>query len=292
MFGSRKRGAAAQQQAIDEKKATVIDDKKSKKHNKNKTKSKKKKQDTFQWSVSVKEVSESDNEDIKHKSLDLSELPSVDSLVRDDDQDSAFVSTGQREDSEEEEEEVEDDVIRRISVSDKSAITAFLPPQQLLWSWSDEGYKLSPKARKVYHNIIEKDDETMQVGDCAVFLSTGRPDRPYIGQIDSMWQTAGTGMKVRVRWFYHQAEVEGTAVGGGRVEDIKIEGALFSSSHYDENDVQTISHKCQVMRLEEFSKLEEGDRMEDMESNDNYYLAGEYDPVEGTIVFAEGVLGK
>ena len=147
---------------------------------------------------------------------------------------------------------------------------------------------LSPTARKVYHDIIRKDDETMQVGDCAVFLSTGCPDRPYIGQIDSMWQTTGAGMKVRVRWFYHQAEVEGTAMGGGRVEDIRKEGALFSSSHYDENDVQTISHKCQVMQLEEFTKLE--GEMEDKESSDSYYLAGEYDPVEGTIVFAQGIL--
>ena len=32
--------------------------------------------------------------------------------------------------------------------------------------------------------------------------------------------------------------------------------------------------------------------MEDTESSDSYYLAGEYDPVEGTIVFAQGVLEK
>jgi len=275
---------------LEEKRAKLsTDKKKSKNQVKSKTKEKKNKQYMCEWSVSVKEVSESDDDERKKETFDISKLPKDRSQSRDDERDSVFTSSGQGNESDECDETV--DIARRISGCDKSAITAFLPPQQLLWSWSDEGYKLSPKARKVYHNIIEKDDETMQVGDCAVFLSTGRPDRPYIGQIDSMWQTAGTGMKVRVRWFYHQAEVEGTAVGGGRVEDIKIEGALFSSCHYDENDVQTISHKCQVMQLEEFTRLELRGGVEDIESSDSYYLAGEYDPVEGTIVFEQGVLG-
>ena len=103
-----------------------------------------------------------------------------------------------------------------------------------------------------------------------------------------MWETTAGNMRVQVMWFYHPAEVEGTAVGGGRVEDIKREGALFSSSHYDENDVQTISHKCQVLRCEDFTHLASSGKL-DMESNDTYYLAGEYDPVEGTIVFKQGV---
>eukprot|EP00092_Neocalanus_flemingeri_P007515 GFUD01008112.1.p1 GENE.GFUD01008112.1~~GFUD01008112.1.p1 ORF type:complete len:979 (+),score=252.38 GFUD01008112.1:195-3131(+) len=163
-------------------------------------------------------------------------------------------------------------------------------PKHLLWSWSDEGQKLSAKARKVYHDSIEKDDDTIHVGDCAVFLSTGRPDRPYIGRIHSMWQTSAGNMKVQVNWFYHPAEVEGTAVGGGRVEDIKTEGGLFSSSHYDENDVQTISHKCEVLQFEDFTRLISSSGGPDMDNNDAYYLAGEYDPVEGTIVFTPGIL--
>lgn len=48
-----------------------------------------------------------------------------------------------------------------------------------------------------------------QVGDCAVFLSTGRPDRPYIGRIESMWESWGTNMIVRVKWFYHPEETVG-----------------------------------------------------------------------------------
>ena len=46
----------------------------------------------------------------------------------------------------------------------------------------------------------------------------------------------------QVRWFYHPAEVEGSAEGGGRVEDlVTTHNALFSSSHADENDVQVLS---------------------------------------------------
>ena len=33
------------------------------------------------------------------------------------------------------------------------------------------------QARKLYHQKISKEEETIAVGDCAVFLSTGRPDR-------------------------------------------------------------------------------------------------------------------
>ena len=289
MFGSRKRGLASQSKDGDEKKMKIFHGNiKYKKHTKNK---RKKKHIECEWSVSVTEVSKSDHENDENKSdaLAVCELQREDSSERDDDKDSALASS-QKIYSVFDEEGVKSLSSRITYGGDKSSIAAFLPPQQLLWSWSDEGHKMSVKARKVFHDSIVKDDETMSVGDCAVFLSTGRPDRPYIGQIDCMWQTAAGGRKVKVKWFYHQAEVEGTAVGGGRVEDIKTQGALFSSSHYDENDIQTISHKCQVLKYEEFTNLVSSEEV-DMDSNDTYYLAGEYDPVEGTIVFAPGVFG-
>ena len=93
-------------------------------------------------------------------------------------------------------------------------------------------------------------------------------------------------MKVLVRWFYHPAEVDGSAEGGGRVDDLKTqENALFASSHTDENDVQTISHKCQLLQYHEYVKLSDGDDLEDV-----YYLAGDYDPVVGTIKFCPDVI--
>lgn len=42
-----------------------------------------------------------------------------------------------------------------------------------------------------------------------MFLSTGRPDRPFIGRIESMWETWGANMVVRVKWFYHPEETVG-----------------------------------------------------------------------------------
>ena len=69
---------------------------------------------------------------------------------------------------------------------------------------------------------------------------------------------------------------------GGHDEEViccLLQGALFESSHYDENDVQTISHKCEVV---DFNQLREAEAEEEMV----YYLAGQYDPVVGSIVFS------
>jgi hypothetical protein len=58
-----------------------------------------------------------------------------------------------------------------------------------LWHWFDEGYRRpgsKGKAKKLFHRAIERCGEVLNVGDCAVFLSTARVDRPYIGQVPSL----------------------------------------------------------------------------------------------------------
>ena len=72
---------------------------------------------------------------------------------------------------------------------------------------------------------------------------------------------------------------------------IYAQGALFESNHYDENDVQTISHRCDVLPFERFVEANrlEADH-EDDESNDKYYLAGTHNAIEKTVQFAPGVL--
>lgn len=62
------------------------------------------------------------------------------------------------------------------------------------------------KARKLFYKAIVRGSETLRVGDCAVFLSAGRPNLPYVGRIESMWESWGSNMVVRVRWFYHPEE--------------------------------------------------------------------------------------
>lgn len=57
-----------------------------------------------------------------------------------------------------------------------------------------------------------------QVGDCAVFVSTGRPHLPYIGRIDSMWESWGGQMTVKVKWFYHPEETR----GGKKLQDMRV----------------------------------------------------------------------
>jgi len=294
LSGSRKRGIGDSNSTtcspVKEANHTEI-----KKVKSSKSKTKVKTKSNEEWSVvSVTEVSDNTDDlpiSISSNKIELSQLPGPDLPVpdRDDDQDSAFVSNGHGGDySDFEDRESINSQLRRISGNvDKSAITAFLPPQHLLWAWSDPGRKLTNKARKLYHQRVAKEEESLTVGDCAVFLSTGRPDRPYIGRIQSMWESWTGNMKVQVKWFYHAAETEGTAKGGGRVEDIKTPGALFESSHFDENDIQTISHKCEVLQFAEFVRRRgDGSVQIDVEDTDDlYYLAGEYDPVEGSIVF-------
>ncbi|KAL1426986.1 hypothetical protein MTO96_003281 [Rhipicephalus appendiculatus] len=130
----------------------------------------------------------------------------------------------------------------RLPSVEKSKIAAFLPMRQL-WRWSGTGSQrpgLNGKARKEFYSSIFRGRETIRVGDCAVFLSTGRPNLPYIGRIEAMWEGWNGNMVVRVKWFYHPEETKGLA---RRLRHPK--GALFDSPHRDQNDVQTISHKCE-----------------------------------------------
>jgi len=57
---------------------------------------------------------------------------------------------------------------------------------------------------------------------------------------------------------------------------------------------QTISHRCEVVSFKAYRRIVTADpkRIDAVyENNDLYYLAGEYDPIVGTIRFEKGVLG-
>ncbi|PIK60489.1 putative trinucleotide repeat-containing protein 18 protein isoform X 4 [Apostichopus japonicus] len=98
----------------------------------------------------------------------------------------------------------------------------------------------------------------------------GRPHLPYIGRIESMWESWGSIMVVRVKWFYHPEETKGCAAN--------IEGkmALYQSSHVDENDIQTISPICEVLSREEYklSAMGKIPKNSVIDNEDIYYLAG------------------
>lgn len=64
------------------------------------------------------------------------------------------------------------------------------------------------KARKLFYKAIVRGKETLHIGDCAVFLSAGRPNLPYIGRIESLWESWGSNMVVKVKWFYHPEETK------------------------------------------------------------------------------------
>ncbi|KAJ3646267.1 hypothetical protein Zmor_023861 [Zophobas morio] len=170
---------------------------------------------------------------------------------------------------------------RQESCESRSKMSAFLPARQL-WGWSGKGYKrprAKGRSRKQFYKAIQRGKETITVGDSAVFLSTGRPDRPYIGKIEAMWELCGT-MVVKVKWFYHPEETVGCPL------NLQYPGALFESPHVDENDVQTISHKCEVLPLREYTERlgDDPQRYATIyDNNDIYYLAGHYDPTTTTL---------
>lgn len=77
------------------------------------------------------------------------------------------------------------------------------------------------KARKLFYKAIVRGKETLRVGDCAVFLSAGRPHLPYVGRIESMWESWGSNMVVRVKWFYHPEETKlGKRQSDGKVRPL------------------------------------------------------------------------
>ncbi|GAB6020239.1 hypothetical protein CHUAL_002957 [Chamberlinius hualienensis] len=179
---------------------------------------------------------------------------------------------------------------RSNSVETKSKIAAFLPARQL-WRWSGKSYRrpgAKGKAKKDFYKAITRGKETIRVGDSAVFLSTGRPHLPFIGRIITMWESWGGNMIVKVRWFYHPEETK----GGKKL--VFNKGALYQSYHIDENDVQTISHKCEVLSWAEYRKYKDQEANQSSGSSiydncDVYYLAGSYDPTAGVVTLEEGV---
>ncbi|CAL1267979.1 unnamed protein product [Larinioides sclopetarius] len=174
----------------------------------------------------------------------------------------------------------------RVPSVEKSKIAAFLPVRQL-WRWSGKSFRrpgAKGKAKKEFYRAIQRGKETIRVGDCAVFLSTGRPHLPYIGRIETMWESWGGKMDVKVKWFYHPEETK----SGKKLSHLK--GALFQSPHFDENDVQTISHKCEVLSWGEYQEKKHPENKYS-DDNDTYFLAGTYDPILGTLILEPGVPG-
>lgn len=80
------------------------------------------------------------------------------------------------------------------------------------------------KAKKLFYKAIVRGREMIRIGDCAVFLSAGRPNLPFIGRIQSMWESWGSNMVVRVNWFYHPEETN----PGKKLGDKKVRGGALS----------------------------------------------------------------
>ena len=58
------------------------------------------------------------------------------------------------------------------------------------------------------------------------------------------------------------------------MEDVEVARAVFESSHFDDNNVQSISHKCRVIRSSDKT-----------DKHYDYCAVGHFDPVEGCVIF-------
>jgi len=140
------------------------------------------------------------------------------------------------------------------------------------WRWADGGVITSQRSKLLHHRQITDGKEILEVGETAVFLSKFWTRLPYLGRIVDMWETVGAKMKVKINWLYHKEEVTG-------VSDVKVDRAVFESSHFDDNNVQSISHKCNVTAYGE------------TETHYDYCLVGHYDPVQEVVTLYSGDQG-
>lgn len=68
-----------------------------------------------------------------------------------------------------------------------------------------------------------------------------------------------------------------------------LQSALYQSSHEDENDVQTISHKCEVLSYTNFKKFQARRYSLNCRPEEVFYLAGTYDPTVSVIAYEQDV---
>ncbi|MBV98405.1 BAH and coiled-coil domain-containing protein 1, partial [Eschrichtius robustus] len=117
------------------------------------------------------------------------------------------------------------------------------------------------------------------------------------GVLQNLFQLNGSTKKLRAREaLFPVHSVAAPVFGNGFRADsfsslassyAPFQNALYQSCHEDENDVQTISHKCQVVGREQYEQMTRSRKYQDR--RDLYYLAGTYDPTTGRLVTADGV---
>jgi len=166
------------------------------------------------------------------------------------------------------------------------------------WQWVGKGTKRpgrKGRARKLYYKAIQRGEEILKLGDSAVFVSTGQSTLQYIGRVECLYETWDGNMMVNVKWFYHPEETK----GGKKLAELK--GALYQSPHEDENEVQTISHKCRVLSYTDYqaelrtrqtiamTTKNTNKKQRQAPRDDVFYLAGTYEPIIGMITFEPDV---
>ncbi|XP_075261668.1 uncharacterized protein LOC142353319 isoform X2 [Convolutriloba macropyga] len=126
-----------------------------------------------------------------------------------------------------------------------------------IWKWDRKCLTETPLSKNIksFFSSISKSNAVVNKGDFVAFHnsaaqvsgSTGNTRRPYIGHVINFFETSTGECVVKVSWYYRMEE---TKQGGDR----KLpKNALLRSSHSDELDIQTISHKVEVLDDKEYA---------------------------------------
>ncbi|XP_063723643.1 uncharacterized protein LOC134851468 isoform X2 [Symsagittifera roscoffensis] len=155
-----------------------------------------------------------------------------------------------------------------------------------IWKWERKCLTETPLSKniKAFYSSISKSDAVVNKDDFVAFHNSaahvpGSSRRPYVGRVINFFETSSGECIVKVSWFYRTEE---TKQG---VERTLPKNALLKSSHCDELDIQTISHKVEVLDEEEYAShnhnIYKAAQAKGTFPDNLFVCAGTYDHVKG-----------
>ncbi|CAF0972132.1 unnamed protein product [Adineta ricciae] len=142
--------------------------------------------------------------------------------------------------------------------------------------------KVPPWTLNVRNSTIRRHDnkETIRVGDCIVLHGIDT-SLSYIGKVLGFYHNKSTEQDmVKIQWYYSPRE---TPKG---VRKADLTGALYESTHIDENPIASIKYKGTIYKsYDDYVKATDyGKRRGEAD----FYLVGHYNPTSGTLKRYDG----
>uniref|UniRef100_A0A914WT10 BAH domain-containing protein n=1 Tax=Plectus sambesii TaxID=2011161 RepID=A0A914WT10_9BILA len=177
---------------------------------------------------------------------------------------------------------------RRHKIEEESVKEPTIDTAGRKWQWTGKPQS-DKRLRRTLYSAVECDSVQVKVGDLVHMLEPAggqkkvhKDNDRYVAVVERFWETKSGAKKLRVAWCYRAHEI----VPRIHVNALVAKRALFRSDHYDDNCIQSLSEKCELLSWAEFKKLDESD--EHLGDRPNiYFLAGSYDPVNRRLQWAD-----